>query len=92
MVLFTVDVLDAMRSYACSEPGSGGDCFPWGSEGPVAGLWRYESKAAHIGTGVASIVMLALAGLAPFKVRHAGVGLCLMAAGLLVGIGVPAFL
>ncbi|MGE6784628.1 hypothetical protein ACQKGL_19125 [Ensifer adhaerens] len=85
VVLLAIDVLDAYRGHACSEPGSRSDCYPWGSEGPVAGLWRYESKAAYIGSGLASMAVLTLSGLAPPKVRRARTGLSLMAVGFLVG-------
>ncbi|MBK5565606.1 hypothetical protein [Ensifer sp. SSB1] len=85
VVLPVTDVLDAYWGYACSEPGSRSDCYPWGSEGPVADRWGYESKAAYIGTGLASIVVLTVSGLAPLMVSRATVGLSLMAAGFVAG-------
>ncbi|MEI2296946.1 hypothetical protein [Ensifer sp. MJa1] len=91
VVLLAIDVLDAYRGYACSEPGSRSDCYPWGSEGPVAGLWRYESKAAYIGSGLASMAVLTLSGLAPLKVRRAWVGLSFMAVGFLAGVYIASF-
>ncbi|RDL51433.1 hypothetical protein BLJAPNOD_02567 [Ensifer sp. M14] len=90
-VLLISDVLDAMQGSPCSLPGSQSDCYPWGSEGPVAGRWRYDSKAAYIGTGLASIVILIAAGLTPLTVSRARVGLPLMAMGLAVSIYVSSF-
>ncbi|HEV7319085.1 MAG TPA: hypothetical protein VGO04_10805 [Ensifer sp.] len=92
VVVQSIDVLDAIGGYPCSQPGSQSDCYPWGSEGPVADRWRYQSKAAYIATGLASIVVLIAAGLVPLKVKRAWVGLAVMMAGLFVGVCVASFL
>ncbi|MDT4888334.1 hypothetical protein FQZ97_1248690 [compost metagenome] len=57
----------------------------------MAGRWRYDSKAAYIGTGLASIVILIAAGLTPLTVSRARVSLPLMAMGLAVSIYVSSF-
>jgi hypothetical protein len=46
-----------MGADACSA-GARPNCYPWGSEGPVAGRWRYESKINYLIIGFAQVAVL----------------------------------
>ncbi|GEM_PF-1877044 len=47
-MVIAVDGFHALGEQACSIPGAGPNCYPWGAEGPVAGKWSYESKTNYL--------------------------------------------
>lgn len=49
-LLFVSEFIDAYRSSACGRPGAADGCYPWGSEGPVAGGWAYQSQTHYLVT------------------------------------------
>lgn len=59
-VLFlTMSLLDlpyAWHAQPCSIDRSSG-CYPWGAEGPVAGLWAYASKKNYLVSSVFDIMV-----------------------------------
>ena len=60
-LLFAWDLLMAVNAEACGAPGAGSDCYPWGAEGHVAGVWSYESKANYLISGASFILATAIA-------------------------------
>ena len=56
-VLMAVEALGAVTEQKCAVPGSGVGCYPWGNEGPVAGTWRYASKANYLISGFVPLVV-----------------------------------
>lgn len=56
-VLLSVDLVQALNAESCSTAVSP-HCYPWGAEGPAAGLWRYESKANYLLSSFAQLVLI----------------------------------
>jgi hypothetical protein len=65
--LLSAELLKALAAQPCP---AGPGCYPWGADGPAAGLWSYESKANYLIRGVAQLALIAGAGL--FLVWRAG--------------------
>ncbi|HYI49311.1 MAG TPA: hypothetical protein VEX35_12690 [Allosphingosinicella sp.] len=65
--LLSAELLNALAASPC--PG-GPNCYPWGAEGPVAGIWSYESKSNYLIRGFAQLALIAGAGL--FLIWRAG--------------------
>jgi hypothetical protein len=60
LVVLLIDLPGAWNAKPCwQDPGQG--CYPWGGEGPVAGLWNYASKQNYLAS---SIFEAALSGVA----------------------------
>lgn len=57
---FAADLASAVSAQPC--PG-GPNCYPWGAEGPVAGIWSYESKANYLFRGFSQLALLICIGL-----------------------------
>lgn len=57
--LLSIDLLQAATAQACP---SAPDCYPWGSEGPVAGSWSYASKRNYLVRGFAQLALIIVAG------------------------------
>jgi len=86
------DLNSAWHASACSEPpvGSSG-CYPWGTEGPVAGWPNYRSKDAYIRSGLLACFTLVAAIAVPFfvtRIRYGlfGIVLVFLIGRLLVGV------
>jgi hypothetical protein len=72
-VLAGFDLVLALGAEPCSAAQAGADCYPWGSEGPAAGSWRYASKASYFASGVILLVLPLLALiLSSLRLRKAG--------------------
>src|SRR5215218_4684699 len=57
-LLFLVfDLFQAWNASPCGL-GAGKDCYPWGAEGPVAGLWNYASKRNYLVSSVVSVLAI----------------------------------
>lgn len=62
-LMFAIDLFFAANAASCSSAGAGPGCYPWGTEGPAAGSWRYASKTHYVLSGIASLVVpLAVVG------------------------------
>ena len=59
-LLIGIDLLSATGADACPAP----NCYPWGTEGPAADDWRYESKHVYVASGLASFALPLLAVIA----------------------------
>ena len=57
LTLTSADLFSAVGADACSA-GVRPNCYPWGSEGPVAGGWSYESKGNYLIRGFAQVAVL----------------------------------
>lgn len=77
IVLMLLDFFEAINASACTDPGSGQNCYPWGvTEGPMeGGSWAYKSKIHYLITQGTGAAVLATAALAPFLAhsRRSGV-------------------
>jgi hypothetical protein len=67
VALFSMELLHAAGSDACP---AGPNCYPWGAEGPTAGVWSYASKTNYLIRGSAQLALVLGAGL--FLIRRAG--------------------
>jgi hypothetical protein len=85
--LHIFDYFDALSASPCSIPQPTRNCYPWGGEGPVAGVWTYSSKDAYLRTAMWRIAFLALAPIAPFFARGPGGGVLAAVALAAAGIG-----
>lgn len=47
ILVLCLDLYDAVGAQACSIRAYNG-CYPWGSEGPVAGDWFYKTKERYL--------------------------------------------
>ncbi len=65
--LLSAELLNALAAQPCP---AGPNCYPWGAEGPAAGIWSYESKANYLIRGFAQLALIAGAGL--FLIWKAG--------------------
>jgi hypothetical protein len=72
--LFVFDYFDALSATSCSGTETTRNCFPWGGEGPVAGVWAYSSKDAYLRTATWRIALMTAAALAPFIARRPQIG------------------
>ncbi len=75
------DLMNALGAEACSAPGAGRNCYPWGMrEGPM-GDWRarYASEETYLRSIFSLCATLGLAVLAPFAAPgpRSGVAACL---------------
>ena len=59
LALVSADLLNAISSQPCSEGGT--DCYPWGAEGPVAGMSSYASKSNYLLRSFSQFTLLASA-------------------------------
>ena len=69
LALLIFDHFDALSATPCGGPNPTKNCYPWGGEGPVAGVWSYSSKEAYLRTSKWQIALLGLALAAPFVAR-----------------------
>jgi hypothetical protein len=69
LALFSVDLVSAVGADDCSS-GASKNCYPWGAEGPVAGVWSYESKRNYLVRGFSQ--MAVLIGIGLFLLVRAG--------------------
>jgi hypothetical protein len=67
VALFSMELLHAAGSDACP---AGPNCYPWGAEGPTAGVWSYASKTNYLIRGAAQLVLVLGTGL--FLIWRAG--------------------
>jgi hypothetical protein len=67
VALLSMELLKAAGSVSCP---AGPDCYPWGAEGPAAGVWSYASKTNYLIRGFAQLVLVLGAGL--FLIWRAG--------------------
>ena len=58
--LLSIDLFTAIGAHPC--PGGAG-CYPWGAEGPSAGLWSYASKTNYLIRGFSQLAILLATGL-----------------------------
>jgi hypothetical protein len=69
VVLFAVmngyEFLNALGANSCVEAVTPG-CYPWGAEGPVAGLWNYETKTHYLASTVVGFLVTVIAIAVPF--------------------------
>jgi hypothetical protein len=80
LLIFGYDFWNASRAIPCGEVSAGSSCYPWGSEGPTASSWIYQSKMHYMtGTGVFLLSVCAALG-SGFAVRRNGVRIFLMIA------------
>ncbi|MDA7948159.1 MAG: hypothetical protein MPJ78_11870 [Hyphomicrobiaceae bacterium] len=63
LVLWLHDLTAAFGAQAC--PG-GPTCYPWGTEGPVAGVWHYKTKGNYLLHNAAQTLLLAACFVIPF--------------------------
>ena len=47
-----IDLVSALGAQSCSSAAAGPNCYPWGTEGPTAGSWRYQGKATYFMSGI----------------------------------------
>jgi hypothetical protein len=65
--ILSTDLLKAVAAQPCP---AGPDCYPWGAEGPVAGVWSYASKTNYLLRGLAQLGLLI--GAAAYLIWRAG--------------------
>ena len=81
VALLAWNFLQARSALPCSDPArtkAAADCYPWGSEGPVAGDWNYASKDNYLRSGLALLLVLMAAILAPFVTPGPRIGLAVL--------------
>lgn len=57
-----LDLVAASGAQPCGSGGSSADCYPWGTEGPAAENWRYQSKTAYLVSGFVTGFLPIVAG------------------------------
>jgi hypothetical protein len=67
VALLSAELLNALGAQPCP---AGPGCYPWGAEGPAAGVWSYQSKSHYLIRGFVQLALVAGAGL--FLVWRAG--------------------
>lgn len=65
--LLSAELVEALAALPCP---AGPNCYPWGAEGPAAGIWSHQSKSNYLIRGFAQLALIAGAGL--FLIRKAG--------------------
>ena len=50
-LLPAVEALSALFAQSCADYTGEAGCYPWGTEGPAAGSWRYASKSNYLLSG-----------------------------------------
>lgn len=79
LALAVLDYLNALGATACHAPNRTPNCYPWGTEGPVAGTWYYADKNVYLRSLLAWMLVLAAAFAAPFFARGRRSGIALLA-------------
>ena len=62
--IVSADLVNAGTVKACPD---GPDCYPWGAEGPSAGLWSYASKTNYLLRGMLQLTLTLGVGFCLFK-------------------------
>ena len=87
-MIFALDGFHALGEQPCGQPGAGPGCYPWGTEGPVAGKWSYASKTNYLLTAfswsVVSLAVLACAIWAALRKRIVSQRAFILGVGILV--------
>jgi hypothetical protein len=69
LALFAVmngyEFLNALGANSCVEAVTP-RCYPWSAEGPVAGLWNYETKPNYLAATATGFLITMIALAAPF--------------------------
>lgn len=83
-VLFIVihDLVTAFDAQPC--PGGGPNCYPWGAEGPVAGLWHYATKDRYLYSEMVSVQIVLICIVIPFFTGNRWQGLGLIALAIFI--------
>jgi hypothetical protein len=77
------DFINALSAQSCVGGATPG-CYPWGAEGPAAGLWNYETKQRYLASTAAGFLITAIALATPFIATKPRWGVLAM---LLISVG-----
>jgi hypothetical protein len=86
-LMLVIDLPGAWNAEPCW-PHASQDCYPWGSEGPVAGGgWSYASKRNYLASGIFVALLTSVTLLVTFLVSRAKRVVVLMAGLALLYLG-----
>ena len=54
------EFIRALAAQSCAEAVTPG-CYPWGAEGPAAGLWNYETQANYLAATATGFLVTVIA-------------------------------
>jgi hypothetical protein len=69
LLTLAIDFPGALYADPCLPRPSQG-CYPWGGEGPVAGLWNYASKRNYLASSIFSLLAASVTLLGTFVVAR----------------------
>ena len=69
LFVLLIDLLSAWNAEPCG-PHANQGCYPWGGEGPVAGLWHYASKRNYIASSIFDVLLSSATLLGAFVVSR----------------------
>jgi hypothetical protein len=90
-LLSAYEFINALGAQSCVGGATPG-CYPWGAEGPVAGLWNYETKAHYLASTVVGFLVAVIAVAVPFFTASPRWGVVGMLGISVCGMGLAAWL
>ena len=69
LFVLLIDLSSAWNAQPCSSHSNQG-CYPWGGEGPVAGLWHYASKRNYVASSIFAVLLSSVTLLGAFVVSR----------------------
>lgn len=85
--LIAIDFKETFDSLPC-HVATNSSCYPWGAEGPVAGIWAYQSKAFYLLDLSIKAIALLIAIILPFLIHRRRLNIVTLTAIPLVVIGI----